>query len=95
MMEDDESIKLLQKHTGKTIHTRPSILGWTSERDLLATIVDAISEMHATLIQANSKDAKRPPVVYIKRPVSAMDKVEARLATEEHQDRVKKFLPGR
>ncbi len=92
-MADEESIDQLKTQTGTDLCVKPSLLGWTAERDMLATIIDVLSEMHATLIQVNSKDAKRPSVVHMKRPESVLDKIELIQAREAHEERVRKFLP--
>jgi hypothetical protein len=92
-MNDEESIELLRRQASEVKKPELSILGWTPERDLLATAVDVLNEMHATLIQINSKDAKRPPVVHMRRPVTALDRIEAKQIAEDHKERVRKFLP--
>lgn len=92
-MNDEESIELLRRQVSEVKKPELSILGWTPERDLLANAVDVLNEMHATLIQINSKDAKRPPVVHIRRPVTALDRIEAKQIAEDHKERVRKFLP--
>lgn len=69
-----------------------SMAGWTPERELLATIVDVLTELHATLIQANSEKGKRPPVQHLPRPWTVIEKVETKKAVAEHRERVKLFL---
>lgn len=91
-MDDPESIDMMaQQMTAdkKKKSVRQTMLGWTTEVSLLATIVDVLSEMHATLIQVNSKDSRRPSVTHVNRPSSALDRIEAKLAISEHKRRVK------
>lgn len=90
-MNDSESVELISQNmkTDEGKSERPSSLGWTAELNLLATVVDVLSEMHATLIQINSEGNKRPTVAHIPRPASPVEKVEAKLAIIEHKRRVK------
>lgn len=89
-MNDPESVELISQEMRKSSETqRPTMLGWTAELNLLATVVDVLSEMHATLIQINSEGNKRPNVVHIERPVTALERVESKLAIIEHRRRVK------
>lgn len=90
-MDDPESVELISQemHNRAGESQRPTMLGWTAELNLLATIVDVLSEMHATLIQINSEGNKRPTVVHIERPVTAIERVESKLAIVEHRRRVK------
>ena len=90
-MSDPESVELISKQLANGDKGRPkqTMLGWSFEVSLLATIIDVLSEMHATLAQAHSKDGKRPHVEHIERPTSLADKAEAQLAIIEHRRRVK------
>lgn len=90
-MDDPESVELIaqQMKDHPDEGHKVGMLGWTAELNLLATIVDVLSEVHATLIQINSEGHKRPPVAHLPRPVSAVAKVEAKQALTEHKQRVK------
>lgn len=68
-------------------------LGWTAERHLLATIVDTLGVIHATLVQVHSKEGKRPPVEPLRRPITIIDRIEAKQALAEHRERVRKMTP--
>jgi hypothetical protein len=95
MMNDEESIELLKQQTPADKPSDMDILGWTAERELLTTIVDVLAQIHATLIQVHSEGHKRPPVEPMRRPVTVLDKVEAKRAIEDHRELVRKLLPGR
>ena len=91
LMDDPESIEMMAQQVAadKKKTVRQTMLGWTTEVSLLATIIDVLSEMHATLIQVNSKDSRRPSVSHVRRPASALDRIEAKQALSEHRQRVR------
>ena len=93
-MEDGDSVVELLKRSG-TEPTTFGLLGWTHERELLTLIVDILNQTHATIVQANSDDGKRPAVEMMRRPVTILNKVAAQQEILDHQERVAKFLPGR
>lgn len=93
-MDDTESIELLAKQDPTDNPTRITALGWTAERELLATIIDVLSEMHATLIQVNSEGAKRPSVDHVRRPVNVMERIERKQALADHEALVSKMMGG-
>lgn len=66
--------------------------GWTYERELLTTVVDVLGQIHATLIQVNSENARRPVVEPMRRPKTALDRVEAKRSVAEHEERVRQWL---
>lgn len=70
-------------------------VGWTHERELLSTLIDAVRDMHATLIQVHSGGKDRPTMPLMRRPTTALDRVEARQLRVEHEQRVSMWLPGR
>lgn len=92
-MEDGDSVAEMLRRSGT--QTTFGLLGWTYERELLTLIVDVLNQMHATMVQVNSADGKRPAVEMLRRPVTALNKVEAQQEILDHQERVAKFLPGR
>jgi hypothetical protein len=92
-MDDGDSVAEMLRRSGT--QTTFGFLGWTYERELLTLIVDVLNQMHATMVQVNSADGKRPSVEMLRRPVTALNKVEAQQGILEHQERVAKFLPGR
>lgn len=92
VMSDADSVVELLERSG-TEPTTFGTLGWTYERELLTLIVDILNQMHATLVQVNSDNGKRPPVEPMRRPVTVLDKVEAQQGLLAHQERVRKFLP--
>lgn len=93
-MDDGESVTELLRNMGtRTEKTTFGLLGWTYERELLTLIVDVLNQLHATTVQAHSVDGKRPAVEMLKRPVTALNRVEAQQEILDHQERVAKFLP--
>lgn len=50
----------------------------TRVEELLSAVLDAINEQHATLMAANTKGGKRPPVKHAPRPETAVMRVEKR-----------------
>jgi hypothetical protein len=90
-MSDPESAAMISKELVDK-PSKPTTLGWTAELNLLATIVDVLSEVHATLIQINSEGHKRPTVAHVPRPVSVIDRIESKLAIAEHKKRVQAWL---
>jgi vacuolar-type H+-ATPase subunit I/STV1 len=94
MLKDEETAELLWDRAATDQPTTMDTVGWTPERELLTTIVDVLSEMHATLIQVNTKDGKRPPVERMSRPTSIFEKIEHKQAVEAHRERVRKLIGG-
>lgn len=92
MVDDKESIELLAKQAPLEKPTKITAFGWTAERELLATIVDVLSEMHATLIQVNSEKGRRPAVEHVKRPTNVLDVIEHKQIMETHRELVAKLM---
>lgn len=94
MLADPESVEEIlnrQRENG----SKPSIplAGWTTEHDLLTTIIDVLNNLHATLIQVNDERGRRPDVTPLPRPSTALEKVEAKQAIEVHRRLVAMALP--
>jgi hypothetical protein len=68
------------------------LAGWTTDHDLLTTVIDVLNSLHATLVQVNSEKGQRPDVKPMPRPETAIERVEAKQAIDEHLERVRKFL---
>ena len=66
---------------------------YTTVVALLSTLVDAVVEMHATLIAANSKGGKRPKVNHAPRPVTAVMRVEKQRTRSVLAEIERKLLP--
>lgn len=92
-MADADSVSELLKRSGADNIATFGMLDWTHDRELLTLIVDVLNQMHATLVQVNSSDGKRPAVEPMRRPVTVLDKIEAQQNIEDHRERVAKFLP--
>lgn len=92
-MADGDSVAEMLRRSGGKDSRSFGLVGWTYERELLTLIVDVLNQMHATIVQANSTDGKRPAVEMLKRPITALNKIEARQTARDHQERVAKFLP--
>lgn len=69
------------------------LAGWTTDHELLTTIIDILNHLHATLIQVNDEKGRRPDVQPMPRPITALAKVEVRQAVAHHRELVAKFLP--
>lgn len=69
------------------------LTGWTFERELLTAIVDAVNQLHATLIQVNSSDGKRPKTAPLPRPTTALDRIAIEQERSEHRARVRLLRP--
>lgn len=93
VMDDEESVAgLLDQEADR----EPGAFGlrdWTHERELLTAIVDQLGALHATLIQVNSDGGKRPEWEPMRRPKTALDRMEARRAKEAHEQRVRMLRP--
>lgn len=91
VMDDEESVASLldQEEQAATFGLRD----WTYERELLTAVIDALNGIHATLIQVNSEGGKRPEVDPMRRPTTALDRLEARRAKEQHEQRVRLLRP--
>lgn len=95
MLEDEDSVEQLLARTKDEDSTNVfGMQGWTYERELLTTIVDALGQLHATLIQVNSDNGRRPDIPMLGRPKTAIDRVEKRRAWTEHKKRVSMLIPG-
>lgn len=93
VLADEESVaEMMQRMSGKD--TSIPLVGWTTDHDLLSTIIDALNQLHATLVQVNTESGKRPDVAFTKRPDTAIARVEARRSIEAHRARVK-MMTGR
>lgn len=92
VLADEESVEQILSRKDAD-ETKPSIplAGWTTDHDLLSTVVDVLNNLHATLIQVNSEKGQRPDVKPMRRPETAIDRVATRRDIEEHLDRVRKF----
>ncbi len=94
-MADENAVhRAMEMVDGDDDEPKMSMVGWTAERELLATIVDVLTEFHATFIQANSEKNQRPPTERMPRPYTALKKVETKKAYQEHRERVAMFLSG-
>lgn len=95
VLEDDDSVEQLLARTrdGDESKSTFGMQGWTYERELLTTIVDALGQLHATLIQVNSENGRRPDIPMLGRPRTAIDRVEKRQAWREHKRRVSMLIP--
>lgn len=69
------------------------LVGWTTDHDLLTTIIDVLNNLHATLIQVNDGKGRRPDVAPLPRPATALAKVEAKQLIENHRRLVAMLLP--
>lgn len=80
--------------------TPSSLVDYSTEASLLMGVIDAINELRATFIRANSKPgAQAPKIPPYPRPrtlVDAMvDKQERMLRWKQHDDLAARLLPGR
>lgn len=89
-MDDEESVESILARGGERASF--GMQGWTYERELLTTVVDVLGQIHATLVQVNSENGRRPVVEPLKRPRTALDRVEAKRAVAEHEQRVRQWL---
>lgn len=69
------------------------LVGWTTTHELLATVVDVLNHLLATLVQVHDEQGRRPDVSPMARPVTALDRVEARQARDAHRRRVAMMRP--
>jgi hypothetical protein len=91
VMDDDESVEqLLDRPASRAF----GLAGWTFERELLTAMVDALNQVHATLIQINSQNGQRPAVDPLPRPVTALHRQQARQRFSAHQSRVRLVQPS-
>lgn len=90
MDDEDAASRLLDNNTDGPAF---GMLDWTYERELLTTICDLLAQFHATFIQANSSDGKRPSISPLPRPKTALDRLAARRAREAHEARVRMLRP--
>lgn len=91
VMDDDDAVKQLLSRE------RPAgfgLVGWTFERELLTAAVDALNQLHATLIQVNSDDGKRPKVESLPRPTTALDRMARDEELTAHRNRVRLLRPA-
>lgn len=95
VLADEESVAELLSTEDNDKKVEMSLAGWTTDHDLLSTIIDVLNHMHATLVQVNTENGKRPDVRPMQRPGTAIERVEARQALEEHRKRVAQWTPGR
>jgi hypothetical protein len=70
-----------------------SLVGWTAERELLTGLLDAVQQMHATLIAANSERGRRPEVPKPHRPRTLVDDLRLRRDRDEAQQVIDMFSP--
>jgi hypothetical protein len=93
MMEDPEAVERLMQRSSGGDKKGLTLVGWRTEHDLLTTIIDLLNHLHATLIQVNDEKGRRPDVTLMPRPGTALTKVEAKKAIQQHRDLVARFLP--
>lgn len=84
LADDDEMAEQYLAHVGVArdemeregkVYRPRTLAGWTDEVATMADLADAMNQLHATLIQANSaKGASRPTVNKYPRPVTALDR---------------------
>lgn len=93
VLADEESMEqvLSQEDNAESKSAIP-LAGWTTDHDLLTTVIDVLNSLHATLVQVNSEKGQRPDVKPMPRPETAIERVEAKQAIDEHLERVRKFL---
>lgn len=91
-MDDPESVQEILDRPGSKSKGIP-LVGWASEHDLLTTIIDVLNNVHATLIQVNDEKGRRPEVSPMPRPITAVTRVEAKQAIDEHRRRVAMMTP--
>jgi hypothetical protein len=71
----------------------PSMSAWTEEAAMMAVVVDKISALIATTVNANGGNAGQ--VVPYPRPKTALDKVRAERRQKQHERLVSLLLPGK
>lgn len=92
LLDDEDAAAELLARVGEG-DRRFGALGWTPERELLTTICDLLAQLHATLIQVNTTNGRRPDVTPLRRPSTALDRIQAKADREAHRERVRLFLP--
>jgi hypothetical protein len=93
-MDDPESVdSILRSESDDEKKKGIPLAGWKTEHDLLSAIVDVLNNLHATLIQVNDEKGRRPEVHPMPRPTTALGRVEAKQAIEDHRALVAKFRP--
>ncbi|HEX5525170.1 MAG TPA: hypothetical protein VFX53_17125 [Pedococcus sp.] len=88
---EDDAAELLKRGEAATF----GMHGWTYERELLSSLVEAVRAMHSTLVAVNSKGHKGFTVKPLPRPVTAMDRLKKRQRWHRHDELVAKVLPQR
>lgn len=91
VMDDEDAVAALQAEPDGP--SAFGMQGWTYERELLTTVVDVLGQLHASFIQANSDDGKRPKVEPMLRPRTALDRMRSRQVLEEHRNLVRLLRP--
>jgi hypothetical protein len=72
---------------------RVPLTGYSRTHELLAALLDAVNELHATLTAAHTKGGKRPPVRRTPRPVTALQRAEHRRTAATLTSIEAKMLP--
>jgi hypothetical protein len=98
MADDDDLVAEYVGQHGLPEGGRPtsvSLADWTTERQMLTSVIDAINAMHRTLIAANSERGKAPPEMpRLPRPESAWDRAAIRQDIDQAVGLAKLFLPN-
>lgn len=82
---------------GTPDQTGPPVGQWTPELDMLATVVDRLSEMIMATYAASPRKFKSPKLRPTRRPETAVDRARRRAKQEKHRrvtERVRVHKPN-